>query len=574
MLAQVPGLTTNVALTERGEQIDDVEQHCQPCLPGAHAPTQIMTSDPTSNEVLGQAPTAAGWRAGSRRMTDDPVVLRGVRDLELSHRVSRKHREMLGLLGSQFTYASPCRVRNADQAHVALIRFSQAIESAFGITQEVMIFYSPYPDLQRRTFDAARASLRHLPRQVTPDLILLSSPDPQTRAKLEDWSTNEFRAIGLPQDEIDDPLELVTLLRQHIFARDLYYETTPVSGDRFFGRRPLLQSLRSDIRDGRVAGIFGLRKAGKTSVLSELKRMIDADGGIFLLRDLESLPSPPNDPIPELIADLRVDLVRALTGRTVPVKPLKDLGPTPTLGELRRALQELLPDLLARGIRLTLALDEIEYLVPAECIDVREGDMPSVAQFLGVLRSLAQENENFTFLLSGLTSALVESGRLYGRPNPLFSWAKTYFLSPFSRSEADELAQSVGQRMGIRLERGALDALFEATGGHAFLYRHLASSVVGTLPLEVMQRTMTRADVLRAQTPWRREVAGNIQEMESHVRRYYPDEAFLLDTLRLSPEDFSEYADAMPAEVGHLLQLGLVEEVEHEYQLTPVLLLL
>lgn len=533
-----------------------------------------MTTDPTSSEALGQMPPASGWRAGSRRMTDDPGVLRAVRDLELSQSLAKNHREMLRQLGSQFTYAAPCRVRNADQAHVALVRFSQAIESAFGFTQEVMVFYSPYPDLQRRTFDAACASMRHLPRQVTPDLILLSSPDPQARAKLEDWATNEFRAIALPPDEIQDPLALLTLLRQHIFARDLYYETTPVSGDRFFGRRPLLQSLLSDIRNGRVAGIFGLRKAGKTSVLSELKRLVDADRGIFLLRDLESLPSPPHDPIPELIADLKVDLMRALTARSAPTGPLRELGPSPTLGELRRALQELLPQLASAQIRLTLALDEIEYLVPAERIDIREGDMPSVAQFLGVLRSLAQENSNFTFLLSGLTSALIESGRLYGRPNPLFSWAKTYFLSPFSKTEADELAQSVGQRMGVRLEPGALDALFEATGGHAFLYRHLASAVVSDLPIEVMYRTMSRSDVLRAQSHWRREVAGNVQEMEDHLRRYYPDEAFLLETLRASKEEFAEYADAMPAEVGHLLHLGLVEEIEHEYQLTPVLLLL
>jgi hypothetical protein len=533
-----------------------------------------MTIDPTSQAALGPGSAAAGWRAGSRRMTKDPNVLRSVRDLEVSHPLARNHREMLRQLGSQFTYAAPCLVKSADQGQVALISFSQAIESAFGFTQEVMIFYSPYPDLQRRTFEAARSSLRHLPRQVTPDLILLSSPDPQSRAKLEDWSTNAFRAIALPPDDIEDPLTLVALLRQHIFARDLYYETTPVSGDRFFGRRPLLQSLRTDIRDGRVAGVFGLRKAGKTSVLSELKRLVDSDSAIFLLRDLESLPSPPDDPIPELIADLRLDFLRALGSRSASVEPLRDLPDSPTPGDLRRALQQLLPQVQHQGISVTLALDEIEYLVPADRIDIEEGEMPSIAQFLGVLRSLAQENENFTFLVSGLTSALIGSGRLYGRPNPLFSWAKIYFLSPFSKAEADELAQSVGLRMGVRLEPGALDALYEATGGHAFLYRHLASSVVGALPLEVMQRTMTRADVLRAQTPWRREIAGNIQEMENHLRRYYPKEAFLLETLRASPEEFAEFGDSMPSEVGHLLQLGLVEEVDHEFQLTPVLHLL
>src|SRR3954465_10955307 len=97
-------------------------------------------------------------------------------------------------------------------------------------------------------------------------------------------------------------------------------------------------------------------------------------------------------------------------------------------------------------------------VTPSDRIDIHEGEMSSIAQFLGVLRSLVQENRNFTFLLSGLTSSIVEEGRLYGRPNPLFSWAKAYFLAPFKRPEADELATSVGSRMGIDIEKGALEA--------------------------------------------------------------------------------------------------------------------
>jgi hypothetical protein len=219
-------------------------------------------------------------------------------------------------------------------------------------------------------------------------------------------------------------------------------------------------------------------------------------------------------------------------------------------------------------------LDEIEYLTPSDRIDVREGDMASVAQFLGILRSLVQENSNFTFVLSGLTSAITESGRLYGRPNPLFSWAKSNFVSPFERHEADELALSVGRRMGITITEGALEALYEATGGHAFLYRHLASNVVHRLPVEVFHRQMDRADVLRALEDWRLVIAGHMQEMVDHVRRYYPDEAFLLEVLESSAEDFATFANDLPSALGHLLNLGLLERRDHQFELTPVLQLL
>ncbi|WP_344340825.1 hypothetical protein, partial [Streptomyces rhizosphaericus] len=192
-------------------------------------------------------------------------------------------------------------------------------------------------------------------------------------------------------------------------------------------------------------------------------------------------------------------------------------------------------------------------------------------QFLGILRSLVQENSNFTFVLSGLTSAITESGRLFGRPNPLFSWAKSNFVSPFERYEADELALSVGRRMGIGISEGALEALYEATGGHAYLYRHLASNVVLRLPLDVFHRQMDRVDVLKALEDWRLVIAGHMQEMVNHVRRYYPDEAFLLEVLETNNDDFAAFADELPSALGHLLSLGLVERRGQQFELTPVL---
>ncbi|MHA4875577.1 hypothetical protein ACX0FC_19580, partial [Enterococcus faecium] len=69
----------------------------------------------------------------------------------------------------------------------------------------------------------------------------------------------------------EDELSLITLLRDYIYARDLFYMTTPVYGASFFGRRTLLQSMRDDVFNQRVTGVFGLRKSGKTSILMQLK---------------------------------------------------------------------------------------------------------------------------------------------------------------------------------------------------------------------------------------------------------------------------------------------------------------
>ncbi|MEV6899168.1 translation initiation factor IF-2 N-terminal domain-containing protein [Amycolatopsis sp. NPDC051372] len=516
----------------------------------------------------------SSWMAGEIRPPTNPEVLRKIEELKQVFPVAAEHDRLLRAVGSSFFYASPCRISGFEECWVALVRFSGAIESAFGLTREVMFFYSPHRDFQNRTFRAAKDALRRIRREVSPDILFFWSSDERMRVKLEDWTAGDFLAIPLDLDPEENSIALVSLLRDFIFARDLFYETTPVRGDRFFGRKRLLQSLRDDIERKRVSGIFGLRKAGKTSVLSELIENLSSDNRIFVLRDLEHLPSPPDDPVPDLLRDLIDDISAELKIREQSAIELTRIANSTSVSEFKRALQKVLRRLDSAGIFLVIMLDEIEYLTPSDRIDIAEGNMSSVAQLLGALRSLVQENENFTFLLSGLTSAIVESGRLYGRPNPLFSWAKSNFLAPFDRHEADDLAKSVGSKMGISIDEAALEALYDASGGHAFLYRHLASSVVKKLPVDVFHRRLTRPDVLRSIEEWRGFAAGNMREMLDHIKRYYPDEAYLIQILREDPDVFSDIANDEPQALGHLISLGLINKIDYKYELTPVLELL
>ena len=210
----------------------------------------------------GTAPSRSSWRAGAVPVSEHPDTIAKLRALRQQFRVAGLHQEALGSLGSQFVYAAPCKIQHFEDCSVALVRFSGALEAAFGFTREVAFFYSPYSDLQIRTFKAAKQTLKLLSREVTPDIIFFYSPDVRLREKLDDWSSGNFRAIPLSLSSEEGGLEFVSLLRDYIFSRDLFYETTPVRGDRFFGRKPLLQGMRDDIRNQRVVGLFGLRKAG------------------------------------------------------------------------------------------------------------------------------------------------------------------------------------------------------------------------------------------------------------------------------------------------------------------------
>lgn len=515
--------------------------------------------------------TTYTWQANPVKPPQNSDVLNNVKKLETLFPVAAKHGEMLKALGSQFVYAKTMRASDGKNLGIALARFSGAIESAFGITREVMFFYAPYYDLQIRTFTKAQEILTQLPRQATPDLVLFSAPDDRLTIKLEDWSRLNFTAIPLDSKMSKEPINIVRVIRDHIYARDLFYETTPVRGNRFFGRKTLLQELKDDIDNQRVSGVFGLRKSGKTSVLLQLAELMESDFLMPVFIDLEVLPSPPHDPTTELISVLASRLNVELSKRNFEFRELDQLISNPSARMLKEVLEPVFAQLGKQGIRIVFLLDEIEFLTPSDQMNIAEGEFSGVAQVLGILRSLVQGGDNFTFLLSGLTNDILESGRLYGRPNPLFSWAKARYIGPFSRLEADELATAIGSRMGIEIESGALRALYDGSGGHAYLYRSLASAVVSELPVDTYRRVMRLSDILHKIIPWKRSIAGNLDEILGHLARYYATESILLEVLMESPEDFAELAASEDRAVHHLTSLGLIHESFGKY--TPSSLL-
>lgn len=513
--------------------------------------------------------TRSGWHAGPIAAPRDPALARHISDLCAHYTAAATHIDALKRLGSQFVHVNHSFSKGFTSVYFARVRFSGAIENGFGFTREALFVYSPFVDLHSRLVSEIRRELATCGPRITPDIVFVSAPDTRLRSKLDDWTSPELLLIPLDVPMDENPQAFITLLRDYLHKRDLFYETTAVSGSKFFGRRRLLQALRDDVKMRRVAGVFGLRKAGKTSVMTELANTLGPDV-VPILMDLETFPAPPLDPTPDILNNLRIRLRDALHERGLRTKEMADLPEFPSITEWKAAAQVLLKRLDRDSIRVLLMLDEVEYLTP-DNVDVAEGGLPQIAQLLGAFRSLVQETPNFTFLLSGLTSAITEGGRLYGRPNPLFSWAKTYYLAPFLRGEADELATTVGRKMGIDIDPSGLAALHDGSGGHAFLYRSLASAVVQSLPEDAPSRTIRAGEVDRAFLPWKRRVAGNVKEMMDHVKRYYPLESWLLDILIDEPESFGELAAVDPQALQHLLDLGLVIEVDHHYELNSLL---
>lgn len=514
-----------------------------------------------------------------RRPTDSGLV-HFLEQLWESVPESESHSEAFRSLGSEFVYVHQLtdgEVPGLKGVWVVLVRFGQEIETTFGLTREVPLLYSPHRDLQVRTISAVPAVRATLPREVTDDVVMICTPDPRQDEKLRDWSSARLTAVPLPLDLGDEeraPYAILERLRQRLFARDLYAENSPVSGPGFYGRQAMIQSLRDDIVSRRVTGVFGLRKTGKTSLLKRLEEVTrdeDPRLQVFVMQDLEGLPSLPEDVITPLVLDLRADLRNAFKQRGLRTQELADLGDSFDLSAFKRALLTCLRKQPA-GMTLTLALDEVEYLCPPDRMALDTPETQRIPQFFGVLRSLVQETDRFTFIIAGLASASIEEGLLFGRHNPLFSWAKPYYLPPFELDEAALLLRGLGEKMGIGWDSAAIDVVYAESGGHPYLLRNLASAITRHLPISASKRLVNKGTAHRYKGEWRRSIDANVREMLKHIERYYPTESVMLDFLRDDPSTFQELARSEPSALHHLLKLGLIlESSEGDYEASPLL---
>ncbi|WP_425829192.1 hypothetical protein [Kribbella sp. DT2] len=477
--------------------------------------------------------------------------------------VALSHRAALRKLGSDFVYAAPSPIPGDGDSWIALIRFGAVIERRFGITREVLAYYTPYRDLQLRTYLRLGQLVDLAPRPATPDIFLLWAPDPMMRTRLDDWSSRaEHVAVALPKPNSSDPAEEIwDNLVKRLVATNLYDQTLPVTGGDFFGRQTTLKKLSDHLTEGRVSGVFGLRKTGKTSLVKELGRRAVASRSarqIFVLRDLETLPSSRLAQVPNLLEDLRVNLLTELRSHGLRTHELVDLPRMPTIADFRRSLHTLLGHVAKQEVNVVLALDEIESLVgPAAEWD---DDRPEVVELLGALRALVQENSNFNVVVSGLTSSILEKGELFSRENPFFAWASTTFLPPLSPSESAEILIRLGERMAVRWTDEATARAAEISDGHVFLLRTLATRVVDGLSTDLSNRTVDLDVLQRSRRQWRRSVAGQVREMLESVIRYYPDEHSLLEILQEGMAESLDVERTYPTLVDHLLQLGLIAE--------------
>lgn len=498
---------------------------------------------------------------------NDAGLSRHINQLRRAFPVVTLHEAMLRALGSGFSFATR---HDATGGWTAVIELNPRLQRLFGMSQGLRIFYSDYADLQLRTFEALLGA--RITRPHHRHVYGLWSRDPRLEAKLDQWTLTEpYAMVALPAEGTGEEAahQFLEALVAQLSKHNPYERTNPVNGAEFFGRKALVRDLAAELQKGRVCGVFGLRKTGKTSLVTELGRQWTKDEPkerVFVLRDLETLPSEPSQQVGQLVSDLAQQMLQKFREIGLRTHELSLLSDQPSVGQWRQAVQAGLVHPTGKGKQVVVALDEIESLVGPDASTSTE--KPQIAEFFGALRSLVQENPNFNVLISGITATPLKVATLYGRENPLFAWAKPIYVSTLDHVDATEMVKSLGSQMAVAWTQAALDQLLEQTGGHVYLTRSLAAAACESLSTELEVRTVTSAVMAAAIRPWRRNTVDIVNSMLDALGRFYPSELAVLE-LGSSTGDFTALDNDYPSELANLIQLGIVVEKGQEFSIAP-----
>jgi hypothetical protein len=260
--------------------------------------------------------------------------------------------------------------------------------------------------------------------------------------------------------ELEDPF---------VARTDPYDESRPITDPTwFYGREDLLQRLPAVLLQGQHAGLFGLRKMGKTSLIYQLRQRLAAAPVVSI--DCQGLP-PVAD---QLFTEIADGLSRELKAKGVTPAASQDAN-----GDFRARMLQLREKWHTSGgqVPFVVILDEVDKLFT----DRRQRNSQEIlgewVKLSRTLRALAQEKQAIVLLVTAYRPDVNRQNLLFPEigENPMFMSFQEHFLGALNRADTRQMVSQIGGWKEIRWSEEALDRAFELAGGHPLVTRFLAS---------------------------------------------------------------------------------------------------
>lgn len=441
----------------------------------------------------------------------------------------------------------------------------------FDLPMELLLVHvERYSRVEPRLLEEIQRRLRDNPRLEEGFAIVVNNdPDFKTTARRK---RGQLALIDL---QLADLKDRARGLREHLadvlVTLDHFRMTVPVKESAgFFGRGSDIGEISAALNRGQSVGVFGLRKAGKTSLLYEVSSRRRQLHRVVADLDLSTI-------IDNGAYEFRVRLVSALRGaledshREVPRLRLLTAA-----GDVRREADDQFVHrnwfrdveslVEAAPGRIELFVDEVDQVYPPRSL-MSPDDAESVYRAMVQLRGLLQQSDpeaGITLACFGVDPALFEVPIMDGRDNLLYKLVRLHWLAPMPRDEMNEMLRNLGKRMGVRFtDNSPIDTVFGFTGGHPLLARMACSQAVRAvsdraIPFYIDTPSIEKTFSESGQDTVRSQVADVMESFQA----WFPEEADLASLLVTGDRDDRALAEAEidgdVTKVEHAIAYGLL----------------
>lgn len=476
-----------------------------------------------------------------------------------------EHEEFLKpfLFGFDVSYAEQKRLNNTI-IFAYLLKPENHMREAFGIDKELLLAYSPYNELQPRAIQAVNMLFNVFPfknRIDTLNCFVISKDEAiLSYAGINSFSEEQTRSlVPFVHDELvanaNDTWYVRNRLRQSFYDVDLFGYMLPLRDEAsFFGRQQIVARYIDAIKRCENRGIFGVRKAGKTSLLFKIDRIIrDQHLGFVFFYDCKS-PSYRKLHWNEFLGEICDNIAKRLE---IPIRKQYDAQ------NIIKSFRYVIKTASDRNKKIVIMFDEIEYISFKSPMDTHWHT--EFIDFWQTIWSVQSLHRNLVFILSGVNPSVSEVDTISGIQNPLFSIVQSEYLQGLTEEDARNMVRTLGKRMGIKFEHDAVGLLYNQYNGHPMLLRLACSYINRQYSNTDRPITITRTMVEKLQSEIDVDLAYYFKHVVSEIQQFYPEEYEMFELLASGQtSDFIELAEVAEY-TKHLYSYGLVAKDPNGY---------
>ena len=469
-------------------------------------------------------------------------------------------------LASGFDITSAKRKNSVNtQLEVFILNPNQILRDSFGYTKEIAAFIHRFRTVDRRTFSAIANIIADIPYRgrVEPNVCILASEADDLLAATSEYHAESQEGLGivpihtrLDQMKSDASNIIENSLNSSGFNLDRFKYTLPLKSDSYyFGRDSELRSVSAQIKKGQNAGIFGLRKCGKTSLLLKTKRAYESNGE-YRIHYIEA-----KDPSIKYAKwnDVIAEIGRGLS----PEANLNDRKFSKSMAS--RTLTTILEALDRDKKKVILFVDEVEHITPGLTQD--ENWKSGSFDFWQTLRGYQNTHGNLSIIVAGVNPAISEIDRVSDIQNPMFGIMPPIFLSGMEPDTVSGMIKSISKTCGAVFDDESIGMIGTEFGGHPLLIRLACSLQVELLREEAAKYPLriTPSRFRAAQLRINEELSFWVHHVINELEVFYPSEYRMLE--HLASGDYDSFrADVRKCHGNHhLFRYGIIGDRENPY---------